>query len=171
MYETVRAENQLSLDIWCCRYSPIFSLLFINSRLTLDPFSCCPTARRGSNAVYVYYLIILMSNKIFHKSKWGLCVCSFPFCLTSVFLSNLARMWRSFDLTTFFMVSREGNDGLCTVNLSIQTPSPIFPFSPLYLCIFSLISILLTCSRKSNQAGSVLADCWGWEVSCCGWHH
>lgn len=49
-----------------------------------------------------------------------------------------------------------------------RSPSPTFCFS-LPPSTFLLDSILLTCcSRKSNQAGSVRADCWGWEVSC-GW--
>lgn len=55
-------------------------------------------------------------------------------------------------------------------NLSIQPPSPTFPSVPLSLCIFSFLLSFWPSSRKSNQAGSVLADCWGWEVSCCGWH-
>lgn len=54
-----------------------------------------------------------------------------------------------------------------SLSLSDYLSPYLYPFE-LHLSTAIFLSIFL-CSRKSNQEGSVLTDCWGWEVSC-GWH-
>lgn len=70
----------------------------------------------------------------------------------------------------FLWWAERATAGCVLVIFPSRLPLPFFPSLASTSAFFPLTSILLTRSRKSNQAGSVLADCWGWEVSCCGWH-